>query len=353
MIVSRIDPEARSTHAAAKGFRALCEGDTEVARQKYTEAGEILERGSKHDLPAADKHLLRFLAASQYYHGGEYQRAKALVAKVNAGHLRPGHRGTLNQLRKDVEERADAGYAKRIREAVVHCWMSRQSDEAIRILQAHPYVFERAALARIRFDLCLRLGRIEAAVLFSADANRFSSFHPVPVFVRAGAATFLKSLGKPAEATAFLQLVKTKEPTALDWVAVCSDLYTKLERGKGDSSVGWELLRLMDLAQEDFDRLPANTAADSDVRICMAHGYLLAAIAADLLKGRQEAMKYVDAGESLTAHEVFTEIFRKLRTAADEFWFHSPEVTAQLAKISIQLDSRHEQAEQSTLSTAA
>lgn len=348
MTVSRIDPEARSTHAAAKGFRALCEGDTLLARQKYTEAGEILEAGSKHDLPAADKHLLRFLAASQYYHGGEYRRAATLAARINRGHLRPGHRPKLDQFRKDVEERADTGYAKRIREAVLGCWMRRQVDEAIRLLQDHPYVFGRAELARIRFDLCLRSGRVKAAVLFSADANRFSNFHPTPVFLRAGAATFLKTLGKPAEAAEFLQLVQAKEPTALDLVAVCSDVYLRLV--KGDLTAGTDVVQLIDLAHREFAQFPPHTVADPDVRNFMTHGYLMAAIAADVLTGRQEAMKYVEAGEELATPGIFTAIFRNLRAAADGVWIHSPEITAQLTSISARLDSRLDEVEQSALS---
>jgi hypothetical protein len=353
MTVARVDPEARSTHAAAEGYRALVMGDTVLARQKYTEAGEILERASKKELPAADKHLLRFLAASQYYHGGDYRRAAALSARINPGHLRPGHRPTLDQFRKDVEERASPDYALRIRKAVFQCRVQKRFDDAIRLLQDHPYLLDRPSLAWIRADLCLRSGRIKAAVLFSADAVRYSNFHPTPVFLRAGAATFLKALGKPVEAAEFLHLVQNKEPTALDWVAVCADLYAKLEHGKGDSTAGWELLRLMDIARHDFAMLPLNTTADADVRHAMAHGCLLAAITADLLKGRHEAMKYVEAGEALATHQIFVEIFRQLRTAADGVWIHSPDVAVQLTKISVQLDSRREQAEQSSLSTAA
>lgn len=65
MIVSRIDPEARSTLAAAEGFRALSVGDTVLARQKYTEAGAILEAGAKETTALPEKNLLRFLRSTR------------------------------------------------------------------------------------------------------------------------------------------------------------------------------------------------------------------------------------------------------------------------------------------------
>lgn len=354
MIVSRIDPEARSTHASAKGFRALCEGDTALAREKFAEAGKILEDGAAHTESAPEKNLLRFLAASQYYHGGEYQRANRIVQRTKPKYLSQYDREKFEQFRKDVEERADSSYAFRLRKAVFDYRAQGRVEDAIRLLQDHPYVLERSALAWTRADLCLRSGRIKAAVLFSADAVRFSDFHPEPVFLRAGAATFLKSLGKPAEAVEFLQLVQSKEPTALDLVAVGVALYDRFQ--KGDLSVGPELLRLLDLARQDFARLPSRTVSDPDVRDYMAHGHLLAAITADALQGREQAMKYVEAGEALAVHRVIVDVFRHVRAVADTVWLHTPEITAQLATISPGLDSRWQQTEEfafSKESTAA
>lgn len=338
---------------AAEGSRALSEGDTILARQKYTEAGDILKKASEATRKSAAKQHLRFLAASQYFRGGEYAKAIKVCRRVDCGHLPVADQRLFDDFYRTVKARTDPNYLQRLRSTVHSMREKGEAERAIELLKDNPYIWERSWLAWTRTDLCLRSGQIKAAVLFSADAVRFSNFHPKLVFLRAGASTFLNSIGKSDEATEFLRLVQSKEPTALDWVAVCYDLYDKLEQGKGDPDAGRELLRLMDLAQLGFTQLPADTVADTDVRNAMAHGFLLAAIAADLLRSRQEAMKYVNAGEELQAHQIISEIFRRLRVAADEVWIHSPDLALQLAKISIQLDSRRDQAEQSMLSTAA
>lgn len=338
MIVSHIDPDALSSHAAAKGFRALCEGDTVLAREKYSEAGKILESGAARIESGPEKNLLRFLAASQYYHGGDYQRAKRIVDRTKPMYLSESDREKFEAFRKDVDERADPEYPLRIRAAVFSARKTERWDAAIELLQRHPYVLERSALAWTRADLCLRSGRIKAAVLFSADAIRFSNYHPTPVFLRAGAGTFLKLHKKADEAAEFLRLVLDKQPTALDLVAVATDLYDKMKQGQADA--GFELLRLIDVAQQEFAQLPLETTSDLDVRLCMAHGYLLAAITADRLRSRQEAIRYVDTGKVVAPPGLVADIFRLLGASAEGHWIHDPEIGKQLDSVTSQLGFR-------------
>ena len=53
-------------------------GDTDRARACYLEAGKLIEASIANERKQSEKHLLRFLAASQYYHGGHYEKALAL-----------------------------------------------------------------------------------------------------------------------------------------------------------------------------------------------------------------------------------------------------------------------------------
>jgi hypothetical protein len=308
MTVFRIDRDAHSTHAAAKGFRALCEGDTVLARQKYTEAGEILERGSKADVPAADEHLLRFLAASQYYHGGEYQRAKAVAAKVNAGHLRPGHRELLSQFHEDVNERADAGYAKRVQKAVFDAWTTGRWDVAIKLLQDHPYAVERSLMAWTRSDLCYMQGQLKAAALFSADAVRFAHCGPTAVYLRAAGALRFYEPARDRAANEYTNLLLTHNPTALDYVTACVFRFERLKGG--DRVSGEELLRLFDQALTAFDKLPVVTKADAAVRGYMAHGYLLASLTLSAFGEARRAEQFAETGVQLGPFPQFAHVYR-------------------------------------------
>lgn len=350
MIVSRIDPEARSTHAAAKGFRALCEGDTVLAREKYAEAGEILERGSKRDVPAADKHLLRFLAASQYYHGGEYQRAAKLVAKINRGHLRPGDRPTLDQFRKDIEERADPQYPARVRLAVFAAWKQGRWDAGIDLLQRHPFVVERSMLAWLRADLCCMSGRLKAAALFSADAIRFSSFHPTPVVLRAGAPLVLEFRGRGPEAAQYIELILEHAPTPLDWVTAAAALLPDVQRS--DVAAAEELLRRFERARSVFPSLPATTAHDPDVRSWMSHGFFLAVLTTDQLKGREAALTLLGEAEAFGPTGVYIDIIRILRSDNGE-WLKKPEVLKLASEGPFRLQDQRSKKSDASFATAA
>ena len=312
MIVSRVDPDSKSSLAGMEGSHALMLGDTLLARQKYGEAGDILLRGSKLDLPAADKHLLRFLAASQYYHGGDYHRAAKITKSVNRGHLPPSDYPCFDQFLKDIAIRTAEGYAKGIRLAVYECRQSGKYEEGLQILQAHPYVYDPAGLAHTRADLCIRSGKIKAAVLFSADANRYSNFHANAVTSRAFQGHHLMRLGKHTEAEEYQQLVLKYEPTALDLAMMGVRTHKRFEHG--DRSSGVELLNLMDRAKVKFSELPEMTRNDHYVRDGMSHGFLLASHAATTIQDRDSAAAYLDLAKAFAATQLMISLVQLPRT---------------------------------------
>jgi hypothetical protein len=323
VIVSRIDPNAMSTHAAAKGFRALCEGDTVLARVKYGEAGHILEAGAAQTQSAPEKNLLRFLAASQYYHGGDYQRALRVVRRTKPKYLSESDREKFEAFRKDVEERADAGYVARIAGAVRAAWQERRIDDAIKLLQRHPYIVERAELAWQRAVLCSVSGRLKAAALFSADAVRFSGSHPAVLILRAGMPLASQETRSEADAVELARLLLEHSPTPLDWLTASVVLFPNVR--DGDLAAGVELLRRFERARAEFPGLSAATAHDQDIRSWMCHGFFVAVLTADRLNGREAALALLTEAETFGPSGNYADIFRTLRADNGE-WFKSPEV---------------------------
>jgi tetratricopeptide (TPR) repeat protein len=330
MIVSRIDPEARSTSAAAEGFRALAAGDTVLAKQKYTEAGAILKRGASGTAAPPEKNLLRFLAATQYYHAGAYRQALHLCERIRVRHLSAPDRERFESFRKSVEARSSTEYPVRIRLAVVNCWAQGQTQEALKLLQDHPYVMERSALAWIRADLCYKARQWRLAALFYADAIRFADAHPTPLFLCATGALSLHTAGRRDDAWEYTQQLLEIAPTALNLVTASTLRYHRLI--EGNLEVGRELLELFERAKQQWQQLPDRTKADRDAHAFMAFGYLVAATAADRMGDRtravqlcQEAIAFDPTGEStpafkgiLTASETGDDAIRLRMTHVDQ-----------------------------------
>src|SRR5262249_51582156 len=137
------------TLASAEGFAALGVGDTALARKKHAEAGAILERDMKAHR-GSDKQLLRFLAATQYYKGGDYQKAKELANKIDARALPKHVRGLLPQFLNDVKFRASPNYEIGVRKTLLALWLQNEHEKALDVLKEHPYVIPPDRLAFLR-----------------------------------------------------------------------------------------------------------------------------------------------------------------------------------------------------------
>jgi tetratricopeptide (TPR) repeat protein len=172
MITPMVDKDGSATRTSAEGEMALATGDTALAREKFAAAGEILLRNMGAVYKAADKHLLRFLAATQFYKGGHYQRALDLSEKIQARLLPKNVRDLLPPFLRDVKHRSSSGYVVGIRQRLIQLWEGKRPNEILVLLQDHPYVFRPAALAYFRAVACEDIGDFRAAALFFADAIR-------------------------------------------------------------------------------------------------------------------------------------------------------------------------------------
>jgi tetratricopeptide (TPR) repeat protein len=170
MTLSRTEQSDPATLAAAEGQAALGRGDTGLARTKFVEAGEVLLRDLADTYKHADKILLRFLAASQFYKAGEYQRALEQTKKIEARLLPANTRSLLPQFVRDVESRASPDYVVRMRQTFSRLWAAKENRQLLDLLKDHPYVYEPVGLGVLRAVLCEGLGHWRAAAFFYARA---------------------------------------------------------------------------------------------------------------------------------------------------------------------------------------
>ena len=151
---------------------ALATGDTALAQEKFAAAGDILLRNVGAVYKAMEKHLLRFLAATQFYKGGHYQRALELVEKIQARLLPKNVHDLLPPFLRDAKQRSLPGYAAGIRTRLIQLWEGKLPNEILVLLQEHPYVFPPVLMAYIRTIACEDIGDFRAASLFFADVIR-------------------------------------------------------------------------------------------------------------------------------------------------------------------------------------
>ena len=159
--------------ASAEGRMALVEGDLALARAKYAVAGDILWRGNGRPRDESEKHLRQFLAATQYYLGGDYQRAYGIAKLIEPEFLTPHVAGLLPRFLKDTKERSAPKYQDGIRKLLQNAYGAENAQDVISLLCEHPYVLDSAGLSVMRAVSCEQLGDYRAAALFFRAARRF------------------------------------------------------------------------------------------------------------------------------------------------------------------------------------
>src|SRR5579862_8373146 len=134
-----LEQDGRATIAAAEGQAALAQGDTPRARERFGEAGRLLKTRIE-SARGSDKHLFRFLAATQYYHGGDYHEALKLCRRTELAHLPKEVRHLFPKFFQDVKSRAAPRYEQGIRDELLRLWMRQDHAHILEKLQEHPYV---------------------------------------------------------------------------------------------------------------------------------------------------------------------------------------------------------------------
>lgn len=282
MIPLAIDPDGLATIAAAEGQAALASGDTLRAREKYAEAGAHLERRIVSTRKQADKDLLRFLAASQYYRGGRYADAQRLSRQVQVNLLPPDVRPMFSAFVKDVNARADSGYEGRIRAELLHRFQRKDFPGILDILREHPYVLPPGVLAFLRATTCEEVKDYRAAVLFYADAIRHAPEDPGMLYASAAVPITLTHEGKLDEAWRYVEHQLRTIPHALTSINASLVRCHQARRAATDEErrfLSEEQIRHFQDAWRQFQLLPANIQLFPEIREFMALCFEAAAFA--------------------------------------------------------------------------
>jgi tetratricopeptide (TPR) repeat protein len=200
-----VDKTGVLTRITAEAQAALDVGETERARALFGEAGSKLEEAVTNRRKASEKHLYRFLAASQYYHGGHYRKAQALCRQIEARLLPDQVRPLYPSFLRDVKERAAEQYTATVQRSLMTHWHKREYQRILETLQAHPYVLDQGDLAFVRGECCEQLGDYHAAALFFADALRMKPDDAELASLSASCALTLVSKGRLSEASEYIQ----------------------------------------------------------------------------------------------------------------------------------------------------
>jgi tetratricopeptide (TPR) repeat protein len=279
-----IDRDGHSAVAAAEGQAALAAGDTERARDKFAQAGEHLEREMIAAKEGETKHLLRFLAATQFYKGGHYARALELVEKIKEAKLPYRTRRLLPEFLKDVKDRAAPEYETRVRNQLQTLWTAQDYGGIIELLQQHAYAVLPWDLAFTRAICCETLGKYRAAALFFADAAHRSDNHPQVLAALADRPLRLASEGRLPEAWEYVQAQLELFPNAVSYALASLLSYQQGRQAEGDPRVALfgEQARFFERAREEYARLPPEHQAHPTIRAVIGMGYEAAAFALGL-----------------------------------------------------------------------
>lgn len=295
MITSDVGNTEKASQIAAKGQAALNEGDTARAQSLFREAAEELEQQISGVRKQSDKHMLRFLAASQYYHGGLYTDAQRLCRRIQTSLLPTEVRPIFQKFSRDVNDRADPRYTEGIRAALLRHIQEPQG--ILDLLQAHPYVLSPADLALMRASSCEQIKDYRAAALFSADVIRFAPETPELLFHTLALPIVLTHEGKLDEAWEYVTHQLQAIPHALTYVNASlvrghqARLAVSNEERKALSR---EQIRFFEDAWHRFQLLPSNIQAHSGIREYMVLGFEAAAFGYLRLNQPEKARELCD-----------------------------------------------------------
>jgi tetratricopeptide (TPR) repeat protein len=185
------DAKRAASVAASEGEVALADGDTIRAKEQFELAGDLLRDCAEDAVEAGERNHRRFLAASQYYHAGEYRKASDLCRRIETTLLDEHSKKLCQQLCKESRLRARPDYEQGVRSRIAKVRMEERFTEVLQILRDHPYVLPRDMMAYIRADCCEALKDYRTAALFISDAVQFGLAHINPFYFAAGATTAL------------------------------------------------------------------------------------------------------------------------------------------------------------------
>lgn len=281
MITFDVGNTEKASQIASRAQIALNEGDTARAQCLFREAAEELERQISGVRKQSDKQMLRFLAASQYYHGGLYTDAQRLCRRVEVRLLPTEVRPTFQQYFRDVNERADPGYKGKIREVLLKYHLAKDAQGILSLLQDHPYVLTSAGLAFIRAASCEKIKDYRAAARFSADVIRYSVETPDLLFTTLGLPIALTSEGNFDEAWEYVSYQLKAIPHAFTSINASLVRFHQAIRAVSNEeriALSGEQLRFFESGLRRFQLLPSTIREHLKICEYMALAFDAAAI---------------------------------------------------------------------------
>jgi tetratricopeptide (TPR) repeat protein len=275
-----VDPDGRATIASAEGQAALDRGNTELAREKHAEAASIIEENLARATTEEERSLNRFLTATQYYKGGDYQKAYALARNVRKGDLTESVAKLLAEFLREAAQRAVADYVDQVEEGLNRLWRAKNYQGVIELLQDHPYAFAPRRLAMIRGMCCEGLGKWRPAALFFRDAHEFERDDPTTLSALAPLPLQLVGEGKVEEAWQYVKEQVDLFPNTVSHALAAILCYQRGRNSEGDARAAlFEMQdRYFDLAREEFTKLPSTYQDHVEIRAALGLGYETSAL---------------------------------------------------------------------------
>ncbi len=298
----RLNPEREASILSMDGETALYSADNALARDKHSRAAKILQKHANGAGTSAERHMLRFLAATQYFKAGFYLRALRLVRRIEPRFLSEHDKQLFQNFRNEVRRRTNPKYVESILKRVQHYQQKNEFKQVAALAWHHPYVFDRIALAYIRAYTSVRSKEYFAAGTFAYAADRFGlKNYPTKIIELA----FLPCVAEFSEGTEEGWLAAKDFtrywPHPMAYLVASSILYRLANSTKGETRREWakkqtEYYRKADI---DYLKLPIEYQNDGDVRLFLFTCAATAAIAYSWLQKHDAASKCLVEAESL------------------------------------------------------
>ena len=264
--------------AASEAQVALADGDTTRAREQFVLAGDLLKAEAKSIRGSMKRNERLYLAACQYYHGGEYDRARRLCGHIQPRLLSIASRSSFDSFVRDVSERCQPGYADSIRD-ILSLHIHRDPDRILEILRKHPHVLPKEVMAFVRAMCCEELKDYRTAAIFFADTLSFGGQRLQPHFFAAGMVVNLQAQdqeGAWAYCKHLLELVPHPLVSSAASLICYHRAWDAPELEK--SSLFRQQLELFEDAEAQALQLPPDTVAGDEVRFLIALSVQAAAL---------------------------------------------------------------------------
>jgi tetratricopeptide (TPR) repeat protein len=285
-----------ATLAAAEGQAALGRGETATARAKFVEAGEILLKEIGGTRSQADKSTLRFLAATQFYKGGEYGRAQELARKVDAPLLPAKTRDLFPKFQRDVSTRSSQDYRTRMRGKFVNLWQEGKYRQVLDLLKDHPYVYDPGPLTFLRAVLCEDLGLWKAAAGFHAKAIPLAKDGNEFMLMAVGCALAMPGQGRVGEAWEYIHHLREAMPNVVTNLTAGIVTFFRAAKASGNDrlAIHREQLTYFDEGWQAFVALPENKRNHPEMRSIASISFDTASMALMRLGERDWLLRLVE-----------------------------------------------------------